>query len=91
MFYAVHADAIGAPSGSLIASSDAAFAALLVSSRFTHPPEAVAQTAGCNAGQLKYYNRSGGFTSMAGRSKFALLNAAARALPPFSRIGVRRG
>jgi hypothetical protein len=47
-FYAVHADAIGAPSGSLIASSDAAFAALLVSSRFTHAPEA-----GCANGRLQ--------------------------------------
>jgi len=28
---------------------------------------------------------------MAGRGKFALPNAAGRALPPFSRIGVRRG
>jgi hypothetical protein len=48
VFYAVHADAIGAPSGSLIASSDAAFAALLVSSRFTHAPEA-----GCANGRLQ--------------------------------------
>jgi hypothetical protein len=66
----LHVDAIGAPSGSLIASSDAAFAALLVSSRFTHAPEA-----GCANG----------------RGKFALLNAAGCALPPFSIIGVRRG
>jgi hypothetical protein len=71
VFYALHVDAIGAPSGSsLIASSDAAFAALLVSSRFTHAPEA-----GCANG----------------RGKFALLNAAGCALPPFSMIGVRRG
>jgi hypothetical protein len=91
VFYALHAHAIGIPSGRLIASGDAAFTALLVSSRFTHPPEAVAQTAGCNAGQLKYYNRSEGFTRMAGRGKVALPNAAGGALPPFSRIGVRRG
>jgi hypothetical protein len=48
VFYAVHADAIGAASGSLIASSDAAFAGLLVSSRFTHAPEA-----GWATGQLQ--------------------------------------
>jgi hypothetical protein len=47
VFYAAHADAIGAASGSLIASSDAAFA-LLVSSRFTHAPEA-----GCANGRLQ--------------------------------------
>jgi hypothetical protein len=55
------------------------------------PRRQVARTAGCNASQLKYYDRSGGFTSMAGRGKFALPKAAGRALPPFSRIDVRRG
>jgi hypothetical protein len=90
VLYALHAEATGAPwaaNGSLIARGDGAFAALWVSSRFTHARRQVGQTADCNASQLKYYNRSGGFTSMAHRGKFALPNA----LPPFTRIGVRRG
>jgi hypothetical protein len=94
VFYALHADAIGAPwadNGSLIARGDGAFAALWVSSRFTHARRQVGQMVDCNASQLKYYSRSGGFTSIADRGKFAFPNAAGRAMPPFSRIGMRRG
>jgi hypothetical protein len=43
------------------------------------PRRQAEQTAGCNASQSKYYNRSRGFTSMAERGKFASLNAAGRA------------
>ena len=62
-----------------------------VSSRLTHARTQVAQPAGRNASWLKCYNRTGDFTSVAGRGKFALPNAEGRALPPFSRSGVRRG